>query len=175
MAILALGMTWQFHRSSGLPWSARFLADDRGSSAAPRRTLVSTTYGPVRGIPDGIVSVRTWRSAFRRVHVPLEVKPLHDAPRPSDLMQLTAYMVAMSEADPQYGGFGYLKTRAGVFVVRDRRALRRRFAAVVAARSAAAARGQEGLAPGRSHDDAQVCRRCQYVAVCDVALTAKRR
>ena len=89
VAGLALYAAWFWHRASGLPWSARFIADDRGSGAAPRRKLTSTAFR-VRGVPDGIVSVRSWRHGFRRVHVPLEVKPLHDTPRPSDLVQLAS-------------------------------------------------------------------------------------
>lgn len=150
-------------QATGLPAGA-VVYSDTGKEEAVLEPLVSHRFGLV-GKPDYLVEI-TGASPVqgRRIVVPLEVKSRRRprAADPGHVLQLAAYCLLVED---QYGcrpPHGYIRYADATVEVPYTNELR---SAVLAAMQAMRKERRAADVP-RSHQDAERCRRCGYLAGC---------
>jgi CRISPR-associated exonuclease Cas4 len=139
-------------RRTRLP-AGRVFAGDAG--ARPGKLLSSERHG-LHGRPDYLI--RRGRQV-----IPVELKPGHDRPHDSAVMQLMAYCLLVEEhyGRPEYG---VLVLREGARPVAYTDARRAELLETLAAMRAAPA------VPPRGHAQPGRCRACAFAPVCSEAL-----
>jgi CRISPR-associated exonuclease Cas4 len=157
LALLAVALLVRFR---GAP---RVVESDVGV-AAPARVLRSARYG-LSGKPDYLIE------EHGRI-VPVEVKPTRRSPRPwlRDVVQLAAYCLLLSEAEPRFGGYGYLRYASRTFRIDFTASLRDELLRTLAELRA------DLTAPDvdPNHHDPRRCARCSLVTVCGKVVTERR-
>ncbi|MBX6330684.1 MAG: Dna2/Cas4 domain-containing protein [Gemmatimonadaceae bacterium] len=154
LAVLSLAL----RRRARLP--GRVVASDVGG-APPVRLLRSAHYG-LSGKPDYLLEERG------RI-VPVEVKPTRRATRPwlRDVVQLAAYCLLLSESEPRFAGYGYLRYAHHTFRIDFTASLRDELL-----RTLAALRADLTAADvDPNHHDPRRCARCALVTVCGKVVT----
>lgn len=159
MALLALGLALWLRRQSGLPW-ATIVVDDVGERRELHKALYARRYG-LSGKPDYVI-VRG------KALIPVELKPSRrtETPYESDLMQLAAYCLLLEETEGVAPPYGILRYAERSFRLTYTPRLRDELLDVL--EEMRAALDDDDCA--RSHDQAQRCAGCGFVAVCDEAL-----
>jgi CRISPR-associated exonuclease Cas4 len=163
LLITLLGIAWAWRRAvaltkkSGVP-AAKVVYSDMGPSE-PGPPLRSERHG-LAGRPDYIVR-------RGRTMIPVEVKPGRRAPEPyeSDVLQLAAYCLLVSEAAGRRAPYGLLRYRDTTFRIPYTRQLEQRLLDTLDN-----IRTEMPAAPDRSHDDPVRCRRCGLCDQCGQAL-----
>ena len=165
LLVTLLLLVWAWRRAAGLTRragipTARVVSSDMELSE-PGPVLRSERYG-VAGRPDYVVG--------RGRHIiPVEVKPGRRATEPyeSDVLQLAAYCLLVSEDTGRRVPYGLLRYREATFRIPYTRQLERTLL-----RTLDAMRADRAAAPDRSHDDPLRCQRCGLRDACGQALDA---
>ncbi len=143
--------------------AGRIMESDIGV-ARPARVLRSAHYG-LSGKPDYLLE------EHGRI-VPVEVKPTRQASRPwlRDVVQLAAYCLLLSEVEPRFAGYGYLRYAHRTFRIDFTASLRDELLRTLAELRA------DLTAPDvdPNHHDARRCARCAFVAICGKQITERR-
>ena len=153
-AAVALALASEYlYRRFGI--AGRVVASDSGVSR-PAPVLRSARYG-LAGRPDYLVEERG------RV-VPVEVKPRRrsTAPWPRDVLQLAAYCLLVEEAEPRFGGYGYLRYASRTFRVDVTETMRANLVRTMAALRADLT--ADDVDP--SHADPRRCALCAMLRAC---------
>lgn len=163
LLVTLMGIAWAWRRAVGLTQqagvpAAKVVYSDMGRSE-PGPALRSERHG-IAGRPDYVVR-------RGRTMVPVEVKPGRRAAEPyeSDVLQLAAYCLLVSEAAGRRVPYGLLRYRDTTFRIPYTRRLEQRLLQTLDTM-----RAQMAAAPDRSHDDPIRCRRCGLREVCGQAL-----
>ncbi len=163
LGVLLAGLLvlWASHRlrqSVGLP-AGRIVYIDSSRFTSAERTLYDAEWG-LAGRPDYI-----FRQRQQVIPVELKSSPAPDVPYEAHRIQLAAYCRLVETTyghRPTYGILRYADRSLAVdYSTALERELRRMLEEVRASR---------GVAPGRSHDQAERCRACGFRSRCDVAL-----
>jgi CRISPR-associated exonuclease Cas4 len=164
LVLLAAGLAllwWsrRTQRATGLPAGA-VVYSDTGKEKAVLEPLVSHRFGLV-GKPDYLVEVA---GGDRRTVVPLEVKSRRRPPfeDPGHILQLAAYCLLVEDIYGRRPPHGYLRYADDTIQIPYTDELRK--AVLAAAEAMRKARTAANV--GRSHQDAQRCRRCGYRESC---------